>query len=134
MYEEISNIKGVASVQKLGLLDKEILIHTNPETLKNRQISLMQLIELLKPKLVASGGTIFNAAGEEVLIRTESQYTEPSVSESLPTNQTVEEIKNTVITANDGGYATFVKDVAEVEETVEEPERLYKANGLNRFI
>ena len=132
LYEEISNIKGVASVQKLGLLDKEILIHTNPETLKNRQISLMQLIGALKAKNWSlPGGTIFNAAGEEVLIRTESQYTEPSVSESLPTNQTVEEIKNTVITANDGGYATYVKDVAEVEETVEEPERLYKANGLN---
>lgn len=129
LYDEISELKGVAKVQKLGLRDREILVEADAEKLKERQISLMSVIRAIQSKNWSlPGGSMMNSQDNEVLIKTESQYSEPSETKN---NETLAEIENTIVTSNDAGFNTQVKDIAQVKQTLKEPERLYRANGFD---
>ena len=50
LYDEISELKGVAKVQKLGLRDREILVEADADKLKNLQIPLMSVVRAIQSK------------------------------------------------------------------------------------
>lgn len=129
LYDEISELKGVAKVLKLGLRDREILVEADSEKLKSRQVSLMSVIRAIESKNWSlPAGTMMNIDNHEVLIKTESQYSEPS---SVKNNETLKELENTIITSNDAGFNTQVKDIATVQQSLKEPDNLYRANGFS---
>ncbi|MCH2535267.1 MAG: efflux RND transporter permease subunit [Bdellovibrionales bacterium] len=129
LYDEISELKGVAKVQKLGLRDREIVVEADREKLQQLQIPLMSVVRAIQSKNWSlPAGSMINSNNNEVLIKTESQYSEPSESKN---QETITEIQNTIVTSNDAGFNTQVKDIATVTQTLKEPEQLYRANGFD---
>lgn len=118
LSDKFRNVKGVGAVNKEGFLNREYLVEASPSKLAQKNVSLSALISAIKNQNVLSpGGSILDANGGEILIKTDGQYQSPN------------DILTTVIRSNDEGYGPVIGDVAIARETLEEPVYLYRANN-----
>ncbi len=123
LYDELSKIRDVSSIYKMGYLKKEWAVVANPEKLAQRNISLNTLIQKIRRNNISfPGGTVKSGGGTEALVRTESQF------------QSSQELLDSVLLINDAGFETRISDVAKVYETFEEPRRLYRADGKESLV
>ena len=107
-----------AGVQKKGLLPREYHVLTSWDKLSRYQVSLQALVQSIKGHNISlPAGKLRLDDGRDILFRTESQY------------QGADDIKNTIVQANNSGFFTRIADVARVEAAVGEPAYLYRANG-----
>lgn len=121
IQDELEDIPGVARVNPVGLQDLEIRVETDLTKLRRYQLSLENVVNALRTTNVSiPGGTIEVPAGakeSERTVRTSGRFKNP------------EDVKNTVIRANDLGRAILVKDVAEVRYQLEKPTVLDHTDG-----
>ncbi len=116
--DELSLLKPVAKIDKLGYYDKEYIVKASAEKLASKGVSLSQLIQSISSTNISlPGGSVEGRNRLEVLVKTESQY------------DNTEEIEDTVIISNASGYNTTIKDVATVKLELAKPERLRRHNG-----
>ncbi|MBN1384368.1 MAG: efflux RND transporter permease subunit [Elusimicrobia bacterium] len=117
-FEDIlKNIKGVGSTDKVGWRDKEISIEVDPSNLEKYYISLAQVIRSIQNQHLNLPGGKLKSGTKELILRTVGEL------------QTADEFKDIIIRTNSDGKYLRVKDVAQVQETFEEQERIYKTNG-----
>jgi len=117
MEDFLYEIDGVAEVEDFGYYDKEFLVEVNPQSQGKYRIGLNTIINTLKNRNLDLPGGALRINDNEYILRTKGQY------------QNTDEIKNTVIMANDAGFITRIKDVARVLDTFEEPDVFERFNG-----
>ena len=123
LEQEIERIPGVARVVFRGLRELEIRVEADIQKLARARLSLDDLVLALKRQnLAIPGGTVEvipTAPGaKEKLVRTKGDFT------------TLEDIKKTVIRANDLGQALTIADVALVSYDLERATVLNRTNGV----
>ena len=123
LYDELGLIDEVSSVTKLGYLKKEFSVEADANQLAQRRIPLNSLIQNIRQNNISTpGGSIKNKGGPEILVRTESQF------------KSRDELLETVLLTNDAGFETRLSDVAQVRESLAEPDILYRADGKDSIV
>jgi len=118
LEREIESIPEVARVVYRGLRNYEIRVEANPKKLAAYQLSLDDLVKALaRQNLSIPGGVLEEGGGKELIVRTVGEFKD------------IEDVRETVIRANDMGNAVFVKDVAEVTFGLEEASIYIHTNG-----
>jgi multidrug efflux pump subunit AcrB len=110
-------IKGIAEVEDFGFYDQEILLEVNSKALEKNRLGMNNLIDTLRVRNIDLPGGSLKIKEDEFVVRTKGQY------------DNTREIKETVIMANDRGFATKVKDVAKVINSYEEAKIYERYNG-----
>ncbi len=120
--KEIEKISSVAKVVPSALREKEIHVQAKPEMLARYRISLDEIVSALKlQNLNVPGGVIESDPennSKEILVRTLGELKSP------------DDIRKTIIRANDFGKSIQIQDVADVEYSLERPTLLTRTNGL----
>ncbi|MBL7716214.1 MAG: efflux RND transporter permease subunit [Bdellovibrionales bacterium] len=121
LEEEIESISGVARVVQPALRDKEVRVEPYLKKLAINRLSLDDLVLSLKNQNVAiPGGTIEasgGSRGREKIVRTKGDFS------------VLDDVKNTVVRANDMAQSVTIGKVADVFYDLERPTILTRANG-----
>lgn len=119
--KEIEKLPGIARVDMRGDLDYEVRVEISARKLKTYQLSFMEVIRALQEQNVAiPGGTyshIQNNIEKDVIVRTDGQFSG------------VDDVKKTVIRANDIGKSILLEDVATVFMSIKEQQITHRVNG-----
>ncbi len=115
-------IDGVAEVEDFGYYDREYLVEVNPDALKRNRLGINNVIDTLGGRNIDFPGGTLKIGDSEFVLRTKGQF------------RNAEEVKKTVILANDMGYATRIGDVAKVTDTFKEPTVLERFNGRKAVV
>lgn len=120
--KKIESVRGVAKVVHSGLRDLEVRVEADPQLLNQKSISLDALALALKlQNLSIPAGTIESEANgiedQELIVRTIGDFND------------LDEIRNTVIRANEFGKPVLVQDVAKVFYDLKKATRLNRTNG-----
>lgn len=118
---EIEDIPGVARVDVKGELEYEIRVEISADQLQRYQISLTEVIDALRQQNVSIPGGTFsrveNGIEKDVIIRTEGQF------------QDVDDVKKTVVRANDVGRPIVLGDVAKVFMSLKDLQIAHRVNS-----
>lgn len=121
--EEIEKIKGVARVDIRGEREYEIRVEVSARQLKNYQLSLTEIIQALKSQNISIPGGTFTqmerGIEKDVIVRTEGQF------------QNVEDVKKTIVRANDVGEPVVLGDVAKIYMSLKDQQISHRVNGEN---
>ena len=116
------DIDGIAEVEKLGYYDREYLVEVDPDVLTKYRIGMNTLINTLRMRNVDFPGGALRVGKKEFVLRTKGQF------------KNADEIRNTIIMANDGGYVTRIGDIAKVSDTYEEADVHHRFNGKQAVV
>lgn len=122
LEDYIYEIDGVAEVTKLGYLEREFLVEVNPGSLNQYNIGLNTVINKLATRNLDLPGGVLRLGDKEYLLRTKAQF------------RNVDDVRKTVILANDAGFGTEIKDISKVSDTFEEADILDRYNAENAII
>ena len=117
--DDLKGIRGVSKIEKNGYREKEIWVEVNPAVIKSKDIDLNDVMTAVRLRNINMPGGKFDLKDKEYLIRSLGQY------------QNLEQIKNTVVRANDSGSTVYVKDIANVEWKHEKVDALTRVKGNN---
>ncbi len=115
--DDVRNIKGVANVFVQGDLKEEIRIVPNPVKMRHNRVSINDIIALVRGWNVNAPGGRLKAPEGQSIIRITGEFV------------SAEDAGNLVLRANDRGHSLYLKDVAEISETLERPTRYVGAEG-----
>lgn len=122
LEDYLYDIDGVAEVEQFGYLEREYLVEINPSQLERYNIGLNTVVGKLAARNLDLPGGVLRLGDTEYLLRTKGQF------------RSVNDVRDTVILANDYGYATRLQDIAKVSDTFEEAKTLDRFNGKNAII
>ncbi len=115
--DDLLNITGVSKVFVQGDRKEEIRITLNPEKMHHHRISTEDIVQLIRGwNINAPGGKLKTATGQQV-IRVNGEFT------------SAEDAGNLVIRATEQGHKIYLKDIADVTQSLEEPRRYVDAMG-----
>ncbi|MCS7184464.1 MAG: efflux RND transporter permease subunit [bacterium] len=110
------SIPEVASVEKSGYYKKEIWVEVDPYKLKQKNLSIIEVINAIRnANLIAPGG------------RLTGTIEKPIVTFGKLTN--IEDIKDVIVKSNPEGMVVRVKDIANVFERTERKKYISRING-----
>jgi multidrug efflux pump subunit AcrB len=119
--DELEKIKGVARVDLRGEREYEIRIEISSAQLLKNQLSLMEVVNVLREQNVSiPGGTFSQLSGgiaKDVIVRTEGQFVD------------AEDVSQTVIRTNDLGRPLVLGDVAKVYMSLKKEQISHRVNG-----
>ncbi len=118
IYDE----SGIAEVIRYGYRDREYLVEVTPSALEQYRIGLYNVINQLSGKNIDLPGGPLRIGEKEFTLRTKGQF------------NNIDDIKNTVVIANDVGYVTRLMHIATVSDTFDEPTIVERFNGKNAII
>jgi HAE1 family hydrophobic/amphiphilic exporter-1 len=130
----LERVPGVAAVDTMGGLEREIQVRLRPERLRTYRVSAQEIISTLQRENLQLPAGSFEMGAQEFLILSEGRF------------QSVDEIRDLVITYRQAGLAETLlgtmqptadtrlvpvrlRDLADVEDTFHEASRLVEANG-----
>ena len=113
----ILNINGVATVNRLGWRDPEFHVEVDPNKLKEYYVSINEVMDALRSRNITLPGGHLTTDKEEFNVRTTGEF------------DSVDEISDVIIRANDAGNWLRVGDVATVVSTYEDQERIARTKG-----
>jgi len=115
--DAVLDLEGVSHVFVQGDLKEEIRITLDPQRMRQHRISINDIMRLIQGwNINAPGGRLKDAQGQRI-IRITGEFT------------SAEDAGNLVLRANDLGQSLKLKDVANVEATLERPRRIVAAQG-----
>jgi multidrug efflux pump subunit AcrB len=117
---DLEKMKGVARVEPRGLLGEEIRVEVVPEKLLQFRVSISDVVQSLNAQNFSlPGGTVEASGGQslERIIRTVGDF------------ESLEDVQNAVIRANDLGRAVRVRDIAKVTWGVEKRRMINRVDG-----
>jgi multidrug efflux pump subunit AcrB len=122
LEKELEKIPGVAKVSLQGLRDLEVKVEADPQRLTRYRLSLDEVIASLSGENVTvPAGTLeaktVSLEDTEKLVRTTGSF------------KSAEDVKLTVIRANEFGRPVRVEDIADVRYGLEKAEVLSRTNG-----
>lgn len=113
---------GVAEVEKYGFYDREFLIEVDPQKLARFRLGMNDVINTVSSRNIDYPGGPLRIGDDEFVLRTKGQY------------NSTEEVLNTVIQSNDVGYSIRIRDIATVNDTVDEPDVLERYQGKKAVV
>ena len=114
---ELARIEGVAKVDVTGGENRQIKINVNNDKLKYYNISILQVSNAIsRANLNFPTGSLQNAQ-QDVLVRLSGKFT------------SLDELSNLAVVTNTDGSQVYLKDIAELYDTKEEPTSLTRING-----
>jgi multidrug efflux pump subunit AcrB len=120
--KEIEKMNGVARVDVRGELDYEIRVEISAKNLQAYQLSFTEIVSALKSQNVSIPGGTFSHIQDniekDVIVRTEGQFS------------SVEDVKKTILRANDIGTPVVLGDVAKVFMSLKKQQRHDRVNGV----
>ena len=123
--DDVLDIDGVARVQLQGERKTEFRIGILPDKLDEQYIAIGEVIALLKNwNINAPGGDINTDEGQK-FVRIASEFTD------------IDDLRKLVIRTTENGHVVYLKDIAEVSETLEKARIYYDVSGkpaLNMII
>ena len=103
LEDNINDIKGVASVEKIGHRKREVKILATPEQLRQKYISLLDIYQTIKDRNVhTSGGSLASFRGNKKIV-TFSEFEDPS------------DVQNVILRSNFSGKQIKIKEIAKIE-------------------
>ena len=115
--KRLEQIGGVAEAAVIGAPRREIHVILNPDALRRQGFSLEAVKKALRDNnIVSSGGSVKNG-NFRLSLRIQSEY------------RSVEEIGETPVFRDGGGFFVPLKKLARVVDTIKEPESLTRVNG-----
>ncbi len=117
LEEEIREIKGVMSVEKVGYRKREVKILIDNLKLSEEYISFNEVIHAIKSRNVRSSGGSLESYLAEKKIVTFSEF------------QTLPEVKNVIVRGNFSGDNITLHDIATVTDSFEDYQILPRTNG-----
>jgi len=115
--DDVRELKGVSKVFIQGDLKEEIRIVPDPEKMRRARVSISDIITLVKGWNVNAPGGRLKAPDGQRIIRITGEFS------------SAEDAGNLVLRSNELGQALFLKDVAEVSNTLQRPYRYVGAQG-----
>jgi HAE1 family hydrophobic/amphiphilic exporter-1 len=113
---KMEQVKGVASVDLAGGLEREVWVELDYNKLASLKISPQQIINSLALENLNVPGGRINQSKREITLRTVGEF------------KNIEEIKKVVVT-NREGIPIYLNDIATVRDTLKEQTRIAKLNG-----
>ncbi|MDP8265884.1 MAG: efflux RND transporter permease subunit [Candidatus Aceula meridiana] len=117
LEDQILDIKGVASISRIGWRDPEFWVEVDPVKLNEYHISLQEIMTALNRRNVTLPGGLLTTDDVEYNIRVTGDF------------KTADQIAEVIIRANDMGNHLCVKDVSKVYDTFEDETRIALING-----
>ena len=117
LEDQLKDVSGVASVNRIGWRDRQFWVEVVPEKLKAYHVSIEEIMNALSSRNIAMPGGSLTTDVDEYNIRITGEFAEP------------EEVMDVIIRANDSGNWLRVKDVANVIDTFEDESTIAKING-----
>jgi len=113
----LEDISGVAKASKSGYRDREVQVHLDPDKLRELYVSFDEIEEALTVRNVSIPAGEFNTDVTEYSVRTTGEF------------NTIEEVENIIIRANDAGNWLRIKDIAVVKDSFKKEDIIYKTYG-----
>ena len=117
----LERVNGIASAEVAGGELREIHVRLNPQKLEAYRISPTTIYGVIKAENTQGVGGYIEASGRELSIQTSGKF------------RSVDEIGEALVSAGMGDNGSMIpirlKDVAEIEDTIEETRRYTEVNG-----
>jgi multidrug efflux pump subunit AcrB len=113
----ILDITGVATVRRYGWRDPEFHVEVHPNRLAELHVSIEEIMRALASRNISLPAGLIRTGEYEYNIRTTGEF------------DTVEEIENVIIRANEAGNWLRIKDVGTVREGFAVASNIMKTNG-----
>lgn len=117
LEQRLLEIEGVARIEKAGYRDREMIVEVQPRLLDEYNIAVNDIVFALSRKNLNFPGGLIKHPDGEILIRTIGEV------------DSVSEIEDVMIRANDRGNWVTVGDVATVRDGFEEEKLINKSRG-----
>ncbi|MBK8969436.1 MAG: efflux RND transporter permease subunit [Saprospiraceae bacterium] len=114
---EIAQVKGVAQVSILGGEEREIKINISSARLEQYGLSLLQVTQAVQAANLDFPTGKVTGSETQLRIRLAGKFL------------TLDDIRNLVVGKSRFGSSIFIKDIAEVQDGVKDPEILCRSNG-----
>ncbi len=121
MVYAFKKIYGVSEVEVLGDREREIWVEVNPLRLEGYGLALADVVRSIKGKNINLPGGTMKLKHDEIIVRTVGKI------------GTVKEIENIVIRKSTAGGHVYLRDLARVSDTFEEPTLISHLNGKRSF-
>ena len=113
----LERIDGVASAQVFSLEEREILVDVDKAALETHNLSLDQILAAVSMENLNLPAGYIDERHSEFLVRTLGEF------------KTLEDIRDTVVGATQTGQPVYLKDVAEVKDTLKESRFIARIQG-----
>ncbi|MDR8391803.1 efflux RND transporter permease subunit [Aliifodinibius sp. S!AR15-10] len=114
--KELESVPGVASVKVSGGLEEEIQVSIDQQRLSHLKIPIEEVTQILSAENVNLSGGRLEEGTQQYLVRTLNQF------------QTIDQIRNVVVTIQDG-TPVYLKDIADVSQGYKEREAITRLDG-----
>jgi multidrug efflux pump subunit AcrB len=115
----LKEVPGVGSLSKIGFRDREVRIQVDIEKMKENEITFHEIINAIRTRNVrTSGGTIDSYTSEKKIV-TLAEYEDPM------------DVKDVIIRSNFSNYQLRLDQVAELQDSFEEPRILFRGMGTD---
>ena len=121
MVYAFKKVYGVGEVEIMGDREREIWVEVNPIRLEGYGLALGDVIRALKAKNLNLPGGTMKLNHDEIIVRTVGKI------------GSVQEIEDIVIRKSTTGGHVYIRDVARVSDTFEEPSLISHLNGKKSF-
>ena len=112
----VERLDGVASVEIIGGLEREIHVNVDYNSLRARNLSILQIVQALRAENLNLPAGRLAEGQHEMLLRTQGEF------------RSVQEISD-IIVASPGGVPIYLKEVASVEDGFKEQRSISRLNG-----
>ncbi len=117
LENRLREIRGVASIEKIGYRKRQVHIRANPAAMKALDVSFADIMQAVKLRNVRAPGGKTSSDGRERSVVTSARYEEPM------------SVRNVIVRSNFEGYSVRLTDVAVIDDTYEDPDVIYSGNG-----
>ncbi len=115
--DDVRDIKGVANVFVQGDRKEEIRIVPRPDDMRRHRVSINDIVALVQGWNINAPGGRLKAPDGQRIIRITGEF------------RSAEDAANLVLRANERGQALYLKDVADITQTLARPYRYVGARG-----
>lgn len=121
LEQRIERINGIASAETSGGLERQINIRIDNERMRLFNITISEIAQKLRQENIQVPAGQLNEGNTNYSLRTIGEF------------QNVDQIRNTIITVRDG-QPLLLKDIADVEDGIEQPIGNVRVNGEDGII
>ncbi|TLX73514.1 efflux RND transporter permease subunit [Labilibacter sediminis] len=114
----LANIKGVATIDLIGGLKREIKVSLNPSKLEAYNVNVLNLMQAIGYANMEFPTGKLKTANNEITIRLSGKF------------KSIDELRNVIIGGAMDGTVIKLKDVADVYDGIADPEKITRINGL----
>lgn len=120
--DELNNLAGVEEVVIAGLREREIWVEVDPHRLHSFGLGLHDVSQALRGRNLNLPGGLIRMGRGEFVVRTEAEF------------RNVEEILDTVLFRDETGGYVYLRDVARVRDTFEDPVSMARLDGQDAVL